>query len=107
MSRAATPPELIAILLRGFESKDLDYKGPMSWDENDRKGCCAVVKDILGVANTLGGFIVIGVSETATGFSSDGLTNDQLNTFDTSRLNRFLQNYADPPINARLRKIEH
>jgi hypothetical protein len=59
------------------------------------------------MANTLGGFIVIGVSEASTGFSWDGLTQAQLDTYDTSRLNRFLQNYSDPPINARLRKVEH
>jgi predicted HTH transcriptional regulator len=101
MSNGNASPELIAVLLKGVESKDLDYKSPISWDESGKKSCCAIVKDILGMANTLGGFIVIGVSETPTGFSWDGLTQAQLDTFDTSRLNRFLQNYADPPINAR------
>jgi len=72
-----------------------------------KKGCCSLVKDILGMTNALGGYIVIGVSEAPTGFSWDGLDAAQLKTFDTSRLNRFLQNYADPLINARLRKIEH
>lgn len=98
--------ELIDVLLRGYESKDLDYKAPMSWDETDKKACCHVVKDILGMANTLGGFIVIGVSETSTGFSWNGLTTEQSKTFETTRLNQFLQNYADPPINTRLRKID-
>jgi predicted HTH transcriptional regulator len=77
------------------------------WEENDKKSCCALVKDILGMANTLGGFIVIGVSESSSGLSWDDMMTSQLDSFDTSRLNRFLQNYADPPINARLRKIEH
>ena len=66
--------QLIDILRRGHESKDLDYKGPMLWDESDKKACCEVVKDILGMANTLGGFIVVGVSETLAGFSWDGLS---------------------------------
>ena len=39
-----------------------------------------------------------------TGFSWDGLTEDQCKSFETSRLNRFLQNYADPPINAHVIK---
>jgi predicted HTH transcriptional regulator len=99
--------QLIAILRRGYESKDLDYKGPMSWDETGKETCCGLVKDILGMANTAGGFIVIGVSETPTGFSWDGLSATQLQTFETSRVNRFLQNYAEPPINALLRKINH
>ena len=59
------------------------------------------------MANTQGGFIVIGVSEPPNGFSFDGVTSDQAKSFDTTRLNRFLQIYADPPINTRLRKVNH
>lgn len=99
--------ELIAILLRGHEAKDFDYKAAASWDENDKKACCELVKDILAMANTLGGFIVIGVSEQPGGFSFDGVSTAQADSFDTSRLNRFLQNYSDPPINALLRKVPH
>lgn len=99
--------QLIAILRRGYESKDLDYKGPMSWDETCKEACCGLVKDILGMANTLGGFIVVGVSETPNGFSWDGLNPDQLASFETSRVNRFLQNYAEPSINTLLRKMSN
>ena len=81
MSKSGTTPELIAILRRGFESKDLDHKGPCSWDETDKKGCC-VVKDVLGMANMLGGYIVGGVAEVAAAFSWDGLTEDQIDNFD-------------------------
>ena len=104
--REAMADDLKDILLRGYESKDLDYKGPMTWDENSKKACCELVKDILGMANTLGGYIVIGVSESPTGFIWDGITDEQARSFDTSRVNRFLQNYADPPINTTLRKKE-
>src|ERR1700687_6091646 len=100
-------PELTAILLRGHESKDFDYKAAIAWNEGDKAGCCAIVKDILAMANTQGGFIVIGVSEPPTGFSFDGVTSDQAKSFDTTRLNRFLQIYADPPLNTRLRKVNH
>ena len=86
------------ILLQGYESKDLDYKGPFKWDEGDKKACCEIVKDILAMANTLGGYIVIGVEETGKGFNFIGLTNEQADSFETSRINRFLQNYTDPPI---------
>jgi hypothetical protein len=100
------PDELKDILLRGYESKDLDYKASLTWDESNKKGCCELVKDILGMANAVGGFIVIGVSEGPKGFVWNGLTDEQLASFETSRLNRFLQNYADPPINSVLRKKE-
>jgi hypothetical protein len=59
------------------------------------------------MANTIGGFVVIGVSEQPTGYFFDGVSSDQARTFDTTRLNRFLQGYADPPINALLRKLNH
>jgi hypothetical protein len=99
--------ELTAILLRGHESKELDYKAPMAWSETDKASCCNLVKDILAMANTKGGFVVIGVSEEAGGFKYDGVSGEQAKSFDTTRLNRFLQIYADPPINALLRKIAH
>ena len=95
------------ILLRGFESKDLDYKGPCQWDEKDKKACCEIVKDILAMANTLGGYILIGVSEKGNGFEWEGLTTKQAKSFETSRINRFLQNYADPPINTFLKKVDN
>src|SRR5207249_4328807 len=97
---------LIQVILRGFESKDIDYKGPMTWDERDnRKGCCEVIKDILALGNTGGGYLVIGVSERDEGFEWVGLTKEQLATFETTRVNQFLQNYADPPINCRIVKV--
>ncbi|MBE9569024.1 MAG: ATP-binding protein, partial [Proteobacteria bacterium] len=95
--------QLEEILLQGYESKDLDYKGPCQWDEKDKKACCEIVKDILAMANTLGGYIVIGVKENDKGFECQGLSVEQAKSFETSRLNRFLQNYADPPINALLK----
>src|SRR5579884_1066560 len=98
--------ELCGIVRRGEETRDLDYKGPMAWDEGDKKACCSLVKDVLAMANTLGGHIVIGVAESGGTFSWDGLSAEQLKTWDTSRVNRFLQNYADPPINLRLNKVE-
>jgi hypothetical protein len=95
------------VLLAGVERKDLDYKGPMAWDKNDKKGCCEIVKDVLAMANTDGGYIVVGVAEKAGGFELEGLNPDQLKTWDTTKLNQFIQNYADPPINATLQKREH
>ncbi|MBM4032414.1 MAG: ATP-binding protein [Planctomycetes bacterium] len=94
------------IIRSGFESKELDYKQACSWDENNRKACCALVKDILAMANTKGGRLVVGVSEGPKGFSYDGLTHEQAATFETSRVNRFLNRYADPPINTVVHRPE-
>ena len=93
------------VVYRNFESKELDYKAPCAWDEDDKKACCGLVKDILALANTSGGWLVIGVNEGTNGFDHAGLTEEQAKSFDTSRVNRFVQNYADPPINARIHKV--
>ena len=92
------------IISRGFESKDLDYKGPIEWIESNKKECCEIIKDILAIANLGGGWIIIGVSETSTGFSEDGVSDKQAKSFETTRLNNFLNNYSDPPINTHLHK---
>jgi hypothetical protein len=70
-------PELISIIERNFESKGLDYKGPMEWSATDEKSCCELTKDVIAFANTGGGYIVTGVSEVPGGFQLDGVTPDQ------------------------------
>lgn len=98
------PKELIT---RGYESKSLDYKAPMPWDPRNKKACCELVKDILAIANTGGGFLVIGVQEKSKGqYVLVGLTEEDASTWETTQLNQFLASYAEPPINASLRKVE-
>ena len=103
----AASAELIAIIERNFESKGLDYKGPVEWNSGDKKACCELAKDIIGMANTEGGYIVIGVSELDEGFSLDGVNAEQARSFESSEVCRFVQNYVDPPINVRILKIVH
>jgi hypothetical protein len=84
----------------GKETKNLDYKGPCGWNEGNKKACCEIVKDVLALANTGGGFIVVGVTEDPIGFTLAGLPSGMAASFEVTRLsNNFLQNYADPPIN--------
>lgn len=99
--------ELINLILHPYESKEHEFKGPMAWNGNDKKSCCEIVKDILAIANTKGGFIVIGVEETKNGFERKGLTPEQIASFQPEEINRFIQRYAEPPINTTLSKIEH
>jgi len=67
-----------SIITAGAETKELDYKGPREWSERDKQSCCELIKDILAMANTKGGHLVIGVSEAASGFTLDGLTQEQM-----------------------------
>ena len=84
--------KLISIIERNFESKGLDYKGPIRWDPNDKKGCCEITKDIIGMANTEGGYLVVGVSESDHGFVLEGLNLEQVKSFEPSIICRFVQN---------------
>lgn len=86
--------EVINLILRPYESKEHEFKGPMAWNGADKKACCELVKDILAMANTKGGFIVIGVEETGNGFIPSGLTSEQLTSFKSEEINRFIQRYA-------------
>lgn len=95
------------VLLRNKETKDLDYKGPCSWNPRSKAPLCELVKDVLALGNTLGGFLVIGVQETPSGFDFVGLTDDQMATFDTTKVNQFVNKYADPPVNLSVNKVTH
>lgn len=95
-------------LLQRGESKELDFKGPMKWDPKNNKGaCCDLVKDILAMANTHGGRLVIGVREEPAGIKVIGLTDDEAKTWDSSKVNPFLAKYASSPINTTLVKRDY
>ncbi|WP_454806390.1 AlbA family DNA-binding domain-containing protein [Paraburkholderia fungorum] len=96
--------EIEQVIKSGRETKSLDYKGATAWDEGDKKACCSIVKDILAFANSGGGYIVVGVDEHNAGFSWTGVTNEQAASYDTTRINQFVQNYVDPPINCTVAK---
>lgn len=92
-------------LLQRSESKELDFKRPMKWDpKGDKKGCCGLAKDIIAMANTFSGKLIIGAKETTTGVEIIGLTDEQLNSWDTTKLNQFVAEYVSTPINTTLVK---
>ncbi len=96
--------ELCAVVRRGGEDRDLDYKEPMAWDEGDT-ACIGLVKDILAMANGDGGYLVIGVAERGGTYDWKGLEQEALKTWDTTRLGNTINKYADPPVELRLRKL--
>jgi hypothetical protein len=69
--------ENCAVVCKGVESRDFDYKGPGSWKEFGTEARCQLTKDILAMANTSGGSIVIGVEEREHRFVHTGLSSDQ------------------------------
>ena len=102
-----TTKELARLIARDQESKDVEFKGSMAWDESDKRACCEIVKDILAMANTGGGAIIVGVEEHTDRVPryavEGGLTEAQLSSFEATRLNNFVRRYADPPVNTALR----
>ena len=82
--------EVVAVIERNYESKALDYKGPTIWNSQDRKSCCELVKDVLAIANTDGGFIIIGVEEKDEGFMLVGLSSDEAGSYESTVLCNFI-----------------
>ncbi|HEX3723943.1 MAG TPA: ATP-binding protein, partial [Nitrolancea sp.] len=85
------------------ETMNVDFKGPLSWDGNDRG---ALAEDIVGMTNIRdGGLILIGVSEGADGnYTIDGLSADQAKTFDPTKVMDFVAGYFQPQVRLRVER---
>jgi len=97
--------DFVAIITAGTERPDLDYKEKINL-EGTKKEKAEIAKDIIAIANSGGGFIVGGVKESSSGFQRIGMTSEELRSFDSTKLNQFVNNYCDPPINSITRTIE-
>lgn len=96
--------ELEELLARKAETKNLDYKGSFNWESADSDAKCELVKDILALLNTQdGGWIVIGVRDGD--LAPVGMTDDDFASFDTTRVNDFLQRYTDPQSSCEIQKL--
>jgi predicted HTH transcriptional regulator len=89
--------ELVRELMdRGGESRDLDFKGPMTWPPTWLGAKWGLVKDILAFANTPGGgHLLIGV-EDVTG-RLIGLSDGDRRTWDQSAVHQAVESHASPP----------
>ena len=55
------------IIYRGVESEELDYKAAINWRKLTRTGKSKFVRHCLAMANTKGGYVVVGVGEDSAG----------------------------------------
>lgn len=94
------PRDMRELIYRGVESEELDYKAAMSWTAMSRAARAKIVRHCLALANTKGGYIVIGVGEDASGHPSvyQGLTPEETHSFDPSTVGPFVNRYVEPPI---------
>lgn len=96
--------EIKELLAQKTETKNLDCKESLNWDtaSNDEK--CELVKDILAFMNTQdGGSILIGIRDDT--LDLVGLADDAFSSFDTTKVNDFLQRYTDPPASCEVQKL--
>ena len=56
-----------SVVRRGIESDELDYKAAQSWTELPKSGRGKIVRHLIALANTKGGYLVIGVGEDRAG----------------------------------------
>lgn len=92
------------LLARKSESKNLDYKQSMNWGTATAEQKAALVKDALAMSNTQdGGKIILGVRDGD--FEPTGLTDEEFESFDTTRFADFLNRYADPSFACEVHKF--
>lgn len=98
------PPEapesqegLIRFLQAAGETPGVDAKRPIAWDGSDTSA--SLTKDILAAANSRnGGAIVIGKSENNGQFELNGLDSSQADSFDTTKVAKWVNNRCQPPV---------
>jgi hypothetical protein len=98
------PEQLAEMLSAPSESTRLDFKGRLDWQDPAHR--FEVCRDIAGLANRDGGFLIIGVAENAAGgFRLDGMTADDLLP-DPTDINQVLRERFQPSISCEAAYID-
>lgn len=93
-----------ALLNLGTETPTLDYKESVDLSTHDGRACLA--KDVIAMANTNGGTIIVGVAERVKGqFEPVGLTNNMLKELEVTSLNKSLHPFMDPRVQIGVRRV--
>lgn len=91
------------LLAQKSETRNLDCKKSFNWDIADNDAKCELVKDILSFSNTQdGGVLVFGVEDGT--FKHVGMSDADLASFDTTRINDFLHRYTDPQTSCEIQR---
>ncbi|MCH2175064.1 MAG: putative DNA binding domain-containing protein [Lentisphaeria bacterium] len=103
-----TEEEWRSLVYQAFETDQLDYKAHMDWNRIGRSGRAKLLKHCLALANTRGGYIVVGVGENRDGrpVVYKGLNPRQAKSFDPTNVGNFINHHADPPIDFDVERVE-
>ena len=95
-----------SIICRGIESDELDYKAAQNWKNLPRAGKAKFVRHCIAMANTKGGYVVVGVGEDASGQPAlfTGLTEEEAHSFDPTDVGNFINRFADPAVDFTLER---
>ncbi len=94
------PIDWKSIIYRGVESEELDYKASQNWNNLNRAGKARFARHCMAIANTKGGYIVVGVGEDKTGRPClyTGVNDRQSKSFDPTDVGNVINRFSDPPI---------
>ena len=96
--------DLVDYITRGEEARDLEYKESQPWDALKGK----IARTAMAMANLRGGgAIVIGVAERLGAIAPVGMTPEHTRSYNGDDVRAFINSFADPYIEARLRPVEH
>lgn len=95
----------IGLLTLGFETRDLDYKEDI--DLSDRAARAALAKDVIAMANSGGGTIIVGIAESAPGqFEQRGLPLERIPAFEPTRVADALQKYLGAAVSIIIKNLK-
>ncbi len=94
------------IVFRGIESEELDYKAAQNWQALSRTGKAKFVRHCTALANTKGGYIVVGVGEDRAGKPAlfTGMTEPQTKSFDPTDFGSFMHSFMEPPVDFEIKR---
>jgi hypothetical protein len=103
-----SPEKLLSLINLGVEEERLDYKSEYNLSgSKGTKDKVEFVRDVIGMANTHGGYIVLGVHEitdtTGKRFSPDGITPEACAALDISTLRQQIEAYISDRVDVQLK----
>lgn len=100
MKVSATNDDWSEIVCCGLENQQIDFKSHQDWEKIGRVGRAKFARHAMAMANTQGGYVVVGVGEDENGTPKDftGMTEAEASSFDPSVVGQTINTFADPPV---------